>query len=233
MHLYQELLKLLNEQNQEGIKDALLKKHTHINKEVLDKLSLSSDGKLVFDGQIIEPPKEMDLSPYMEKSIFESELNPGSVKEADTAAKIKSVELAQPLSYYGKNKEGEIGFHYFPITDNGSAGAGIEQRVILDAKMNQSYIVESKNDLSEGMAIVQAYKFVQGEQDVIKTVKAFNNSEKENFYYDESNISFNETGCAIRNEFDVDVTLNDVLYETSFINKREFHKMKFNKKEEV
>ena len=197
--------------------------HDHENKDILEKLTLGTNGELLFDGKTIEV--DVDLTEYMKISEYASAINQGSVAKADKALEIDGVKQAHPLMYYGTDNNGNIGFHYIPFDKTNSNGQ-MEQRVILNAKANETYTIDSVNDLSDGKVLVQAYKFVQGEQNVIRTIKEFNNSNSENFYYDKTNILFND-GCSIRNTFEVNVSQNGQIYKTNTINKAEFSEFKF------
>ena len=67
--------------------------------------------------------------------------------------------------------------------------------------------------------IIQAYEFTQGEQDVVTTLKEFNNADSSNFYYDKDNVVFTENGCKIKNEYEVvstPSTTEEGLYELDF-----------------
>ena len=56
--------------------------------------------------------------------------------------------------------------------------------------------------------IIQAYEFTQGEQDVVTTLKEFNNKDANNFYYDKDNLVFTNEGAKIKNEYEVMSTNN-------------------------
>lgn len=198
--------------------------HEHINKETLDRITIDVDGSLLFDGRKIESEITLEyLSNYMKREEFTSDVNVGNVKKSDSALKIDGVENIQPLSYYGKDINGSIGFHILP-TSNSEEGK-VEQRVLLNVNSGQIYTIQSDNDLSKSKAIIQAYKYVKGEQDIISTIKEFNNGEKENFFYDENNILFNADGCSIKNVFGIETTKSVSLYESETINRAEFIKI--------
>lgn len=140
-----------------------------------------------------------------------------SVKYADN---ITSAKNTQPLQYYGTDSNNEIGFHYLPtnIKDN----TGIEQRIILDAKINESITIDSLLDISDTKITIDSYKFIAGDQDVIQTIKTFNNAASENFFYNKDIIEF-DNGMHIKKEYSYNTSLNDDnLYESEIINKSEF-----------
>ena len=150
-------------------------------------------------------------------SSYASDINEGSVKMADNLSVTMN---AQPLQYYGTNNENELGMHYFPI--NTKDNTGLEQRVCLDAKANLIITVDSALDISDNKVIVDCYKFVSGEENVISTIKTFNNTEKDNFFYDEENIEFTDS-MHIKKEYELNLTKNnDGFYESEIIDMNKF-----------
>lgn len=220
---------------EKALEEVSLKSHDHDNKEALDKISIDADGFMLFDGKKIEGTPSGEIpNIYLDKETYVSNTNAGNVKKSDTALSIDGVSSASPLTYYGKDVSGAIGFHVLPKSVGSSTGSssGIElkQKVLLDVKSGQSYTILSDVDIADSNLIIQAYKFVKGSQDVISTIKAFNNTEKENFHHDASNVTFGEASCTIQNKFDVVTTINETLYETNLINKAEFAKIRLSKK---
>ena len=109
----------------------------------------------------------------------------------------KLVELnilpASLFSVYGKSPSGEEGYYEFPIryiNDQTNKFQSVRQ----DAKANEVYIVEliKQNKLND--LIIQCYEFQKGKQDIVTTLKEFNNSDGNNFYYDKDNFVFTENG---------------------------------------
>lgn len=110
-----------------------------------------------------------------------------------------------------------------PINSNGAVN--LEQKVLLNVESNKKYSIPVKN--SNNKVITQAFKFLQGEQDVVQTVKSFQNSENDNFYYDKNNTKFDDNGCSIKNSFDLEITNNNGLFESPIIKKDEFLELNF------
>lgn len=210
-----------------------------LNPAIKGKLYLTDDGILAYyngtnyipvsGAKDDEEKEEIDLTGYLDKETYASKVNVNNVGTADCALQLQGIDYANPLTYYGKDIYGKVGFHEVPEVSSGDSGTGqganIEQKVLLDVKQGQTYLIKSKNDMSVGKTIVQAYKFLPGETDVISTVKEFNNGEEENFYCDKDNLVFSE-GCSIRTTWEVKVTKNNSLYETDVINKIEFREIK-------
>ena len=65
--------------------------------------------------------------------------------------------------------------------------------------------------------IIQPYKFVAGEENIVEVRSSFDNSEADNFYCDTENVEF-DGSMRIKDSFDLNKTLNaDGLYETDAI----------------
>lgn len=78
--------------------------------------------------------------------------------------------------------------------------------------------------LTKKPVIVQCYKFVPGEADVIEIIKEFDNTEEENFVYNKDSVEFEDTeGMKIIDHYKLNYKLNsDGLYESELIDKNEF-----------
>lgn len=182
--------------------------------------NVNIDDKNIAEDKVYSNQKTQELiddviDKTLDKETYASETNEGAVKYADNL----SVTLkAQPLQYYGTNNENELGMHYFPI--NTKDNTGLEQRVCLNAKANQIITVDSALDISDNKVLVQCYKFVEGEKDIISTIKTFNNTEKDNFFYDEDNIEFTDS-MHIKKEHEINSRKNSKgYYETDVIDKK-------------
>ncbi len=71
----------------------------------------------------------------------------------------------------------------------GEAKAGVEvfQIVKLERQANDESIIPFEND---SRIVIDAFKLIPGEQGVVKILKDFDNSEAENFIYDEAKVEF-------------------------------------------
>lgn len=130
-----------------------------------------------------------------------------------------AIKSSNPQQYLGTNLENKLGMYYLPINQN--KRSSLEQKVALNVSNGQIIQIESAIDIEEQKALVQVYKYIEGEQDTVHTLKEFNNANKENFIYSD-NVEFDDT-CYIKNKYVLQNTLNDStgLYETKF-NKAEF-----------
>lgn len=163
------------------------------------QIETTDDVYLVYtQKEIVAGTVDVDLTGYMDKKTYESDVNVGNVKKSDSSLKIEGVNSSNPLTYYGKDSSGKIGFHAFPVDAN--KDGEVQQKVLLNVTNGSVHSIPTIGDITDGKSIIQAYKFVQGEQNVIRTIKEFNNGEEENFYCDKSNISF-KNGCSINSEF--------------------------------
>ena len=159
----------------------------------------------------------IDTSVFMDKSTYDNDNN-GVVDKASVASKVEGIESSALFSVYGKSPNGEEGFYEFPIgyiDDQTNKFQSVRQ----NAKANEVYVIEliKQNKLND--LIIQAYEFTQGEQDVVTTLKEFNNSDSSNFYYDKDNVIFTENGCKIKNEYEITSTpstTEEGLYELNF-----------------
>ena len=168
-----------------------------------------------------------ELDEYLDKDTYMSEINEGNVKSADVANKIKGTELAKPYQFFGLDGTGEAKFQYLPIQGDGQVTQGnFEQRKIIDAKANNIYEIGSLNELDECKIFVQAYTEIEGQQNIVGTIKEFNNIHKNSFYCN-NNVEFSEEGCFIKTIYPLEVSSYNNLYKTNTINKNDYINKKF------
>lgn len=191
-----------------SIEEVANKAHTHDNIEVIRNLSANEEGFVLYKDEPLKAIAEVDTTGLMTKEAYDTD-NDGIV---DIANNIQGVHQSQPWSYYGKDGEGNIGIFPIPVTP--AKIMGKLQAVKLDVKANETITVGLLEGNTSNNVFVQCYEYEQGEQDIIKTLKVFNNSERDNFYYNEENISFTN-GMEINTEYELSFSLNeDGLYES-------------------
>ena len=156
----------------------------------------------------------------MKKEEYASEANEGYVKKADEAKMVEALKNAQPNMYLGTDSNGNYGAYRLPFSEE-SKDKGVYQMVLLNPPVNSPQSVESMVDLKDCKIFTQAYKFIAGEQDVVSTLKEFNNANKDSFYCNSDVISFEEN-MKINNLHDIKyVTVNDY-FESEIIDKEKF-----------
>ena len=152
----------------------------------------------------------------LDKATYDTD-NDGVVDKSKYSESIEGIESAPLFSVYGKSPEGKEGYYEFPIgyiDDQTNKFQSVRQ----NAKANQIYTVEliKSNKLND--LIIQAYEFTEGAQDVVSTLKEFNNKDANNFYYDKDNVIFTDEGAKIKNDYEVISTKNEDtgFYELDF-----------------
>ena len=188
-------------------------------KEILRDFKSKLIDKNTFDAtktDLEEKISNIDTSNFMGKAIYDTD-NDGIVDKSKYSESIEGIESAPLFSVYGKSPEGKEGYYEFPIgyiDDQTNKFQSVRQ----NAKANEVYTIEliSPNKLND--LIIQAYEFIQGEQDVVTTLKEFNNKDANNFYYDKDNVVFTNEGTEIKNEYEVISTKNENtrFYELDF-----------------
>ena len=192
----------------------------------IKKSILSSDVIKNGDGILISRHKDgnltisVDDANLMKTSKYASLDNIGSVKLADEAIGIKNAKLQHSLMYYGTDKDGNIGAHFLPMTAE-NLESGMYQTTLLNAAVNVPQYLPTMCDLSDCKLIVQGYQFVVGEQNVVNTIKYFNNGNKDSFYYNENVVKFGED-MSIKNNYTYSSTKVGDLYESEEIDKTQF-----------
>lgn len=149
---------------------------------------------------------------YIDNSSIENAL-PTNLKTLNEAT-----NTLQPLQYLGTDKNNKLGLFYFPQTT--ATKTGLNQVVTLAVKNGQ--IVNVDIEGSPEKFLIQVYKFIAGETDIVELLKEFNNSDKGNFNYS-PNVVFNDE-CHIASSYKYSTNINSSsnLYETDEITISDF-----------
>lgn len=108
------------------------------------------------------------------------------------------------------------------ITSGQGSGANILQKTYLNKIANDSLYISTTDEFTLNKCIVQLYKFIPGNQDIVEVLKNFNNTNAESFYYNTEVVEFRGT-MKIKDTTTIISTLNeDGIYETPIINKADF-----------
>ena len=179
--------------------------------------------KLVNQSNLKQSTKELLTNindKYLDKTTYDPD-DDGLIDKTNVAKKVEGIEESPLFSVYGKSPDGIEGFYEFPIgkiDENTNKFQSVRQ----DAKANEVYTIDLINDNKLNDLIVQCYEFQKGEQDIVTTLREFNNTDKDNFYYNEDIITF-DNGMKINNQYKLNSTLNsDGLYESEIINKSDY-----------
>ena len=192
----------------------------------IKKLILSNDDIKDGDGILISRQEDgsitisVDDTNLMKSSKYASIENEGSVKCADESIKIKDVNLSHSLMYYGTDKNGNIGAHFLPMTAE-NLESGMFQTTLLNVVADTPQYLPTMCDLTDCRLIVQGYQFIAGEQNIVNTIKYFNNGNKDSFNYNKDTVQFGED-MSIRNNYMYTSTKVGDLYETDEIDKTKF-----------
>ena len=150
---------------------------------------------------------------YIDNSSIENVL-PANLKTLNEAT-----GTLQPLQYLGTNKNNKLGLFYFPQTT--ATKTGLNQVTTLSVKNGQ--IVNIDIEGSPEKFLIQVYKFVAGESNIVEIMKEFNNSDKNNFVYSKD-VSFKDNNCSICSLYEnpININLSSQLYESDEIKTNEF-----------
>lgn len=101
------------------------------------------------------------------------------------------------------------------------------QKTYLNVKSGDVLEMTTTTDFIISKTIVQAFKRVEGEKDVIRTVNKFTASEEVDFFYNTDSIEFtneNDGAVKIRDKFSIPMTFNSTtnLYESNTIRKSDY-----------
>lgn len=186
------------------LNDVALKRdiHNHDNKDLLDKLSTSSDGKLLFDGKLIEgdPTNPIDLSDYYNKYEIDNIIGKESLNTISQTLIGAINEVKEESFQNGVNAKNKV------VTALTSRGASVTtdntfeelanviktltlppatlQTTKLNVNVGEKKIINYGRDLTDFKFATSMLKLKAGEDGIVKKICSYNNADDSNFEYD-------------------------------------------------
>lgn len=211
--------------------------HMHTNKDILDKITLSNNGSLLFNGNEINTSASDGKSAY--EIAVENGFN-GTIEEwlssldgqdgisptievyieSDSEYKLKITDK-NGVKISPNLKSGNVS-----ASGNGQNVSNINQSTFQNILKGEQKEVTINTNLL-GKLILQAYKFINGNQNVENTLKNFNSENSESFNYNAENIQFDDLGVKIRDSYQLEFdSYLDDLYISQPFNLNDFVSLK-------
>jgi hypothetical protein len=184
--------------------------------------------KTVLDGITSEKIKEWDA-----KSDFDGDYN-SLINKPDTSnseetkthilTDIYGEEGVHGFRYYNntlqvQNAEGD----WFDVISGGGDSSNIHQLSFLNVRANDVKYLNLDVGNVFTKSLIQAYKFIPGQTNIVETLKSFNNADASNFNYNDENVEFTYNGMGIKDNYELTMSkYNDELYITESFNKNDF-----------
>jgi hypothetical protein len=184
--------------------------------------------KTVLDGITSEKIKEWDA-----KSDFDGDYNsltnkPDTSNSEETKTHILTdiygEEGVHGFRYYNntlqvQNAEGD----WFDVISGGGDSSNIHQLSFLNVRTNDVKYLNLDVGNVFTKSLIQAYKFIPGQTNIVETLKSFNNADASNFNYNDKNVEFTYNGMGIKDNYELTMSkYNDELYITESFNKNDF-----------
>lgn len=146
-----------------------------------------------------------------------------NVNDIDPSDIINDTAPVTDKVYSSKKTEERLQEVENSITGGGVDTAKMWQKTYLNVNAGDSLYINTTGDYIMDKAIIQPYKFIEGEQGIVETLKTFDNSEADNFYYNEENVVF-DGAMKIKDEYDLNFTYDaeNGYYESNVINKSDY-----------
>lgn len=138
-----------------------------------------------------------------------------------TSTEIDDNNISDTTTYSSQKTEQRLEEVQNTLITSQESTVNLWQKTALGVKEGDtiSHITSENNSVDR--LIVQCYKFVPGDTNVVQVLKEFNNGDKENFYHSE-NVEFNGV-ARIKDSYDIQVVINkDGFYESEEINKNDY-----------
>lgn len=186
-----------------------------INKTVLDRITSEKikewDAKSDFDGDYNSLINKPDTSNSEET-------------KTHILTDIYGEEGVHGFRYYNntlqvQNAEGD----WFDVISGGGDSSNIHQLSFLNVRTNDVKYLNLDVGNVFTKSLIQAYKFIPGQTNIVETLKSFNNADASNFNYNDENVEFTDKGMGIKDTYELKRTkYNDELYITEAFNKDDF-----------
>lgn len=188
--------------------------------------------KTVLDGITNEKIKEWDA-----KSDFDGDYNslinkPDTSNSEETKTHILTDIYGETgvhgFRYYNdtlqvQNAEGD----WFDVISGGGDSSNIHQLSFLNVRTNDVKYLNLDVGNVFTKSLIQAYKFIPGQTNIVETLKSFNNADASNFNYNDENVEFTYNGMGIKDNYELTMSkYNDELYITEAFNKDDFTDIK-------
>lgn len=101
--------------------------------------------------------------------------------------------------------------------------SNIHQLSFLDVKTNDVKYLDLEVGNVFTKSLIQAFKFIPGESNIVETLKSFNNADASNFNFNDEIVEFTDKGMGIKDTYKLNRTkYDDGLYITEAFNKDDF-----------
>lgn len=105
--------------------------------------------------------------------------------------------------------------------------SNVHQLSFLDVKTNDVKYLDLEVGNVFTKSLIQAFKFIPGESNIVETLKSFNNADASNFNFNDEIVEFTDKGMGIKDTYELNRTkYNDDLYITEAFNKDDFTDIK-------
>lgn len=144
--------------------------------------------------------------------------------EAHTNNMISSKTGVHGMRYFNgtlqvQNAEGD----WFDVISGGGDSSNIHQLSFLNVRTNDVKYLNLDVGNVFTKSLIQAYKFIPGQTNIVETLKSFNNADASNFNYNDENVEFTDKGMGIKDTYKLTMSkYNDELYITEAFNKDDF-----------
>lgn len=83
----------------------------------------------------------------------------------------------------------------------------LQQNAYMNVSNNDEKTIPIDSKL--GKVIVQAYKYIDGEHNIVNILKTFNNEDSDNFNYNSENVAFDNSGMHLRDSYEIKLNGGD------------------------
>lgn len=180
--------------------------------------TLSETGLIIVaDGYLSNPSTQVELSTVNSK-LLSSDTHTYAVGEYVTLVPKDTVKETYSVEKYC-TKDFVKG-----LIDGNS---NIHQLSFVDVKANDVKYLDLEVGSIFTKSLIQAFKFIPGETNIVETLKSFNNADASNFNYRDGVVKFTDEGMGIQDGYELNRSkYNDELYITEAFNKDDFTDIK-------
>lgn len=135
---------------------------------------------------------------------------------------IKDTSAGTETTYSSEKIESRLDEVQYDISHGVEGNLSLYQRTILNAKNGDVKYFETSNTSSVYKAVIQAFKFIEGEQNIEEIIKTYDNTDADNFNYNSNTVEFGDKGMRIKNTYELSYSAYGEYFISEPFNKDDF-----------
>ena len=140
----------------------------------------------------------------------------------DYSAVIKDTSAGAKTTYSSEKIESRLDEVQYDISHGVEGNLTLYQRTMLNVTNGDVKYFETSNTSSIYKAVIQPFKFVEGEQNIEEIIKTYDNTDADNFNYNSNTVEFGDNGMKIKDCYTLTYSAYGEYFISEPFNKNDF-----------